>query len=425
MLAESNLSLLELYSLVSVALFAISRGERSAWRKRACARLAALKDASAVVLAQLEFSKEREEETEKTEASAAKGTLAYLVRNWQDKVNVLKELYPNGFDQEIESIRGDLTNEDWPPRLRVHIRRTFEYAADQSSVHDVVVKKTWLKQTLRRVFEKLTHATIKRFLEAQTVTPYLITFSVDQGNVRAILEELEPKYNFKQYTSHVRIGAIRDRTFEAFCKELQQEFEKRTDRPSEMELIVHELQLSPKNYFGFVTSDITRERAIERLQEMFKDILKPDDLLAMIEYQGDIPLQQRMIEAPISDLIVELQNLSPDERRAIELRNATLQKRILESARIPGLRSNAKNADLGRYFLQLKQTKRENLLIDAVGKELYQALRDLLPFDRKRCAEIAKDYLETIAALANIGSNRKGNPKATGAAASSRRLPKG
>ena len=124
--------------------------------------------------------------------------------------------------------------------------------------------------------------------------------------------------------------------------------------------------------------------------------METDELLAMIEYQGDISLKQVMTEAKLSEIVGDLQGLSSNERKTIEKHDNQLQQAI---AKIVG---NKDTADLGWRVLQLKKKDRDDVVM-RVGAEFQSLLATALPrFDQSRLQEIVKTYVETMAAIATI-----------------------
>jgi hypothetical protein len=423
-LDEQKRLLLDSFVLVSIALFVIKREPgKSEWRSVACQRAANEKESPRIVLAWLEFEKEAEEHSQTDlptkkppkrleTATADFGTLKHLILNWRSKDEELRKLPTNGYELEIGRIKHEMTNGMWPQGLLPHIRGTFKQAGAESSVRVVLDERPWLQQALRRAFERVSTDTIKRFARARTVSPYFITFSSGSWHVRPLLEQLEDKYRFKQYTDNVRIGVIPNKwTFEKFYKEFDKDFgkllreelkERANESANDLELIVQQFDISPGNYHGFVMPDITQEKAVQRLKQIFSDILGPKELLGMIEYQGNIPLTSILLESPISDLIACLQDISQEEKDVIEKRSSRLQS-VMKSIYLPSLKDSSIRG-LGQYFIQSSQWAKDSL-VERVGKGLHDALKgEVQSLDEPRCGEIAKNYLETIAAIVSIDS---------------------
>jgi len=418
--------LVDSFVLISIALFVINviyrRENKSQWQERACRSVAGIESAPLILLAYLEFVKEAEDDraaradvtaTNPSKAANEAGPveLKYLIEKWQEKNRELEKLPHVGYKRELSRIKNDLDNGKWPNELLYHIGETFAQAAKESPMNAIIEKNPWLQQTFKRVFAMVSPKTIKRFLRARTVSPYFITFSAGSWRVRPLLKDLEQKYNFKQYTDNVRIGVVpKQWSFERLCREFQRDFENLvekqqeelpTDNPGDMELILHQFDLSPQNYYGFVKANVTKEGATERLRSLFGDMLSSEELLGMIEYQGDVPLAKMLIEAPISELIMSLGDFPQEATDTIEDRSSELQgilKNIVPLDQDPGIH------DVIQHFLQVDPKKRDSI-IGAAGEKLYHVLKQDIPtLNESRCREIIKNYFETMAAIASLDS---------------------
>jgi hypothetical protein len=421
-LGKGETSLLDSFVLISIAVFAIHSGEqREDWIRKACQGVAPKELAPNLVLAYLEFARESQDQRKSADGIADSAqrkfdeihpeSLKHLIRNWRRKDEELRYRLPHrGYEREINRIKTKLINGQWPEELSFHIISVFAEAEEGSPVQQIVRENPWLHPALRKVFEKVTAETIKRFLRTRTVSPYFITFSAGSWQVRDMLAELGQKYNFKQYTSSVRIGIVpKGWNFEKMCQEFQRDFDRLVSRqkktapgdlPADMELIVQQFEISPKNYYGFVRPGVTKEEAIERLQNLFGEILGPKELLGMIEYQGDVPVTKALLEAPIADLLISLQDLSQSEKDVIENRRAALDG-ILSTVWMPG-REHAGVRDVAVYFLKADELEKI-AVVNRVAEQLQRILKkDVASLSGSRPHDIAEDYVRTIAALVSV-----------------------
>ncbi|GAG04375.1 unnamed protein product, partial [marine sediment metagenome] len=251
--------------------------------------------------------------------------LDYLKKNWKSKVAEKKTSLGKGFDKEFLSFRDTLESGEWPKRLSPVVAKTIDWARDEfknlnSKLSILLSQRPDLLAVLRRVLNKVSLDTVERYLDARRVNVYLITFRLDGGSLRrlldclvepgkkSLLEEIgielnwndHPKYKFKQYTNNARIGAIpKGCTFEQFHNAFQEDFKKiidsrrclipqkgsslkkRPDPPGEwdwdnhdlegIELLLHRFGLSRGYFYGFA-SNISRPHASEKIRDLFGEV---------------------------------------------------------------------------------------------------------------------------------------------------------
>lgn len=442
--------------LVSLAVFFTDgQTNRPGWKTSVCRHAGTRQEALEITLAYLLFTKD----VQRHRGDRAFVTLAYLSVHWRAAVDERRREHAHGTEQEVDMVRHHFQRGDWPTRHDLLMFDTFREAGRQSprreGLHRALEKRPSIQAGLPRVVAALRGSTIRRYLEVRTINPYLLTFKSEGGTVRALLaclgcladkrhKRLRPRrrqllqrlgialevggrpiYNFQQYTDHVRVGVVpRGWDLDTFWQAFESAFNKLIDAQHEvvalerganadhqkdeehrdlkdMELIVHEFGLASRSYFGFVRPGITTDRAFQSLRTIFGDILKPDELLELVEYQGRVPLSKAIMQAPIVELIESAVHLTRSEKKVLRENDAALRTRIVETVRVPGSRSPSLRS-LGRYIARADDKKRE-AAIGAALNATWSAVGGVPHgIDLNACGRVAEAYLDTLAVIANI-----------------------
>lgn len=433
------------YTLISLALFYRYRPNLSPNPiATICNRAAGFENAVRIVLAYLEFKEDLrvEEQLDGKEFVS----IDYLIKNCTRKIKEKQISLGKGYSQELHTIKDSLAQGNWPQKLSYTLEKTYRNILNEiiskQPLYDLLDQKPWLIDSLKRVFKGLTLPTVERYLEAKTINAYLLTFMSEEGTVSGLLnclvsdekrQDLErlgiellvdgsPKYNFKQYTNHARIGVVpKGWSFEQFQSAFQKDFlhviEHRKEllplpagrRPvkdewnwnehdlKDIELIVHRFGLSGRNYYGFVSS-VSKKHAIEKIKELFADILNHDDLLALIEYEGSVTLTDALMQGPFIELIGNQVDLEEQQRKVLSDRDLELRNEIL---RVAGVQTVE---ELGRNLAAADATVKKSI-VTRTGKALCTLLAtSVYEFDEDRCRQMTTAYLDTLSAIASIAA---------------------
>jgi hypothetical protein len=296
-----------------------------------------------------------------------------------------------------------------------------------------------IREPLAMVFKDLSIDTIARFLESKKRIAYLLTFRSGGGALAYLLDCLvssednkirqlqdhgvilqsngQPKYNFKQYTNSARIGIVPagwsfDKFFRTFQKDLTKVItaradllppkmlENELDNLNDIEVIVSQFDLSGgSSQYWFKYEEVTKQRAQERVRELFADVLSQDELAMLIEYEGYEKhadrenLADAIMVSSIMDLIGSQLSLKKLEREALDRENQRLRQEMTDRHNCMNIR------ELGRV---LRDDKRERKRAINMLTEL---LEDVLEFDTAdRRTNIAEVYITTLASVARISN---------------------
>lgn len=440
----SEETLLKSCCLVSLAMFLTDNIEM---RKTVCREASALDHALRLTFAYLEFREDLGVEDQLGGKDFV--SVEYLIKNWAKRVKKRQDTLGKGFKKELRTIQEFLAEGEWLKRLPRSLERTYadilRESRNRQQLNDVLKERPWIQESLKRVFKNLTLETVERYLEARTINAYLLTFMVESGTVSGLLNCFilpekqdalkklgillqvngQAKYNFKQYTNHARIGIVpRGWSLERFYKAFQEDFLKVTKARRELvpvltqsgkhekkvyawpwdmrdlkniEVIVHRFGLSGRNYYGFISS-ITRPHAIQKIKELFADILNQEDLLSLIEYEEEVNVSEAIMQGTIIELVGSQVEFTDEEIKILEKQDESLRNGILEAL---GFRNVEK---LAKYLLESNDQQRTRMIVKS-AEALKRLLAEGIPeFDPSQCEMIAKAYLETLGAVASIGT---------------------
>ncbi len=453
--------LLSSFCLVSLSLFLTDRPKMMAM---VCHKAAEKPEALHIIFAYLEFREDLRIEGRLDGKEFV--SIHYLIQNWEARVAEKKKDL-KGFEKEIRQITETLGKGEWVTSLSHLLGGMWERIQEDSRLirdtHAQVMQWSFIQESLQRIFRTLSLTTVERFLETRKINAYLLTFRSYEGSVSHLLnsmispekwpifDELQIalrvngliKYNFQQYTNNARIGVIpKGWTLEEFYRAFQEDFERviqsrRTIVPlaewnwnksdlKDIELIIHRFGLSGRNYYGFDSKEFVRYYAIERIKELFSDILGSKDLLAVIGYEmNDENLLKAIMDGPITELIRD--QLTEDERKVLEPQQETLRLAILAACGVgsaaelghtlrlnPTLARSAKAKAAKKLFdllavrtLALPPSAPISVESGSLGKQQRSHPRRPPPppaiqFDKDRCKMIAKAYIDTLIAIASI-----------------------
>lgn len=445
--AERNAAaarLLEALSLTSLAIFLCEFLSPQAPMTRAVAMLAgSSNEAVQLALAYLEFREDLRTEPQLDGWEFV--SVHYLTVNWARRVaQRRKEL--EGFRREIATIRITLASGEWLTRLPHAVDRTLRNIVAQElrpQVHELrqaIQDNPGVLASLQRVFRNLQLTTIERFLEARAFTAYLITFDTLGGTFAQLIECLvssdpavrktlaglkvnlevggKPKYVFKKYTSHVRIGIVpKGWSFDRFYEELQADLAKVIDgrefllpklpgagkraKPlGRIELIVQRFGLSGRDHYGF-RSELRRDHAIPALQQLFSSVLDLNDLMSGIGYELPdqdtrltlFTLAERMLAGSIAELLTG--TLTPPELAAVEKqdKDLVLKQQLIEQQGCRNVEELARDVLRGQQQRALAESNLTRLL---------NTVPELQLGGPQRCHVAAAEYVDALTAIGRI-----------------------
>lgn len=437
-------------SLCLVSLILFTTNYKQEIREDLCRRIADNNTAVYISFAYIEFHETLLIEHHLSGESFV--SLAYLFENWQWKVEEKRKSLEKGFVLEINAIKEILKEGKWFDRVMIELRRALKNVLETSKQNQkilaIVKQEPWVRESLKRIFKNIKISTIERYLEARRINAYIITFKCKGGCLHRVIdclaasekeEKLEkigvqtrvnnkPKYMFKQYTNSARIGIVPSGwAFEEFhqcfqhdlslivnltkSKEIERlipkdfcDFETRPLK--DIEIILHRLGLSGRNYYGFM-SDISKEQAIKKISNLFSDLLDNEEIVKLIGYEGgDTELLRAIQEGPITELLGGYLQYQPNEKETLDRYDIELRKAILQiSNEIFG---SSSTVELGKFILESdtgNDTKLKDTEIKA-GKKIESILRESsFPILYPRSAVIVKFYLRAIAAISSIESS--------------------
>jgi hypothetical protein len=439
-----SLPLNELQSLNLIALgmyFTEKRRDCQNLRAAVC-RLASKNDIAVLQhLAYLEYREDLREE--RTLGGLPFVSVKYISEEWVKTIQEKREELDAGFDKEIEAIRENLADGHWWTRLPSVIDDVLEKIREDlqagiKGIEDLVKTRPPVGNILRRIFRGLKLETIERFLEARTITAYLLTFDglsgsmatlVDclsffkGGKYRASLEEKgiqftynqNEKYIFKEYIKQCRLGIVpMGMDFETFCHQFENDLNVAFTHRDELqlpnvnvkdfEIIIQRFGLSGRDRYGFdrLNQEAQRKHALPRIQELFSISLFPKDIIALIGYEQSTDNGTVDIE-PIIDGILALGTihdflgegvveLTRDQSKALVEHDPVLKQDLLQKMEFETLRG------LAGYLVQ----DEENL--KSTSKILAQEIEKIPEFSKfpQKCSRISQNYVDTLADIAEI-----------------------
>ena len=437
---QLSTSLRHSFSLISLAIF-LDKFERNPDMLKDVCREAAKKDETVrIVLAYLEFREDLRDEYELDGKRFV--SIDYLIQNWAERIAEKERDLENSLQKELKAIQEMLKKGQWLTRLPPVVDKTYQKVLDDmgtelEQLRRVVEKRPQLKESLKRVFRELPDEIVERYLEMRTSTAYLLTFDSLGGSMAHLLDCLvdptlppkleklgiktygnpRPKYVFKNYTANARIGIVPDGwTLRQFQRYLQHDLEKVIEARKmlvpdwpwdekelkDIEVIMQGFGLSRRNRYPF-ESELRRPHASPKVIEALADTRKDDDLVAVIGYAQDemVNLTNAMMDGPITELTGII--LSKLQRQKLEEKDEIIKNELLADQQYYSIQ------DLGwGLFCTDAQQKQ------AVANKLSALLARYVPQTKPQLLDnIARDYIDTLSAIANIAEADTGVRAAT------------
>lgn len=374
-------------------------------------------------------------------------SVKYIADHWKDTNHERQEKLGSGYDKEIDAIQSNLADGNWWTRLPMMIGDVLEKISKKLDegidvMQQVVSKRPPVGEVLRRIFRGLKLETIERFLEARTMTAYLLTFDVLTGSLAALVDclsffkgekyrsQLEEfgvqftfddhgvkreKYIFMDYIKQCRLGIVpMGMDFETFYHEFENDLTIVYEHRSELdlsnseikkfEIIIQRFGLPGRDRYGFkfFNRDHQREHALPQIQELFASSLVPKDIIALITYEqptadGSVTLEPIidgiLALGTIKDFLGEgMVDLSKDQEKDLIDNDQGLKQTLLQKLEFKSLRS------LAKFLASDIQNKK------SVKNKLSRMIRNLKNFEDapQTCSRISDNYIETLVDIADI-----------------------
>lgn len=364
-------------------------------------------------------------------------SVRYIAEHWKQTVERRSRELGSGFDKEIWVIRENLASGNWWSHLPLVIVKALEEIREQTKavsekLEEITTKRPSMGQVLRRIFNSLKLETIERFIEARTVTAYLLTFDGLEGSManlidclsffkgqkyRACLTRLgvcftyrdREKYIFKDYIKQCRIGLIpQGMRFDEFVKQFEHDliiaYENRKilELPNaevdKFEVIVHRFGLSGRDRQGLegFNPDGQRPHAIPRVRELLAESLFEKDIIPLVCYERSLIIDDRFDVQPIlddilvlgtiADFVADKISLMSEQERALLKNDQVLKSNLLRKMGRNKLRDFAQA--LG------SSTREQDRAIDVLTSLLVQ-----YSFGNDTAKLISAEYIETLAEI--------------------------
>jgi hypothetical protein len=381
-------------------------------------------------------------------------TVRSLIETWAERDRYLRDNL-KGYQIEIESWRNSFKNGQWHTHLWKALTQTLKDLKKANAPVGALVKnRNQLVESLRRIFMRLDVRTIERYLEARTITAYLITFDSTLGSLAGLLDTLmlRPEtiqaarpatrqqlelaydklqklkvhlwdkqgnwiYNFRQYTNNSRIGVLPSGwNLEEFSQVFSKDIETVTGASDNdkailvpghnwatdlkaTEVILHRFGL--RHHYA-LKLEKRSEKAVSNMKGLFATQINLDDLLSTVSYEHlDIEdLVAAIIQGTISELardnMITGSELAKLERHDKALKLALLLRSGRSSLSIPEL--GVLKKDLNDDF----QVERiiQNLHNDVLNNTLERIIRRHSQFvsDNKNL-QIRSEFLAKLTSM--------------------------
>jgi hypothetical protein len=437
---------LQCLNLVSLGMFFTEKRRDFQNLKAAVCRLASENETAVLQhLAYLEYREDLREE--RFLAGLPFVSVEYISDEWVQTVQAKREELESGFDKEVDAIRENLAEGNWWTRLPSVIDDVLEKIRTDlqqgiQGIEDLVKNRPPVGRVLRRIFRGLKLETIERFLEARTITAYLLTFDGLSGSMATLVDCLSffkggkyregltekgvqftyehnkhqnEKYIFKEYIKQCRLGIVpMGMDFETFCQEFEKDLIIAFTHRDELqlpnvdvkgfEIIIQRFGLSGRDRYGFdeLNQDAQRKHALPRIQELFSISLFSKDIIALIGYEQSTQNGSVDIK-PIIDGILSLGTIhdfleegvvqiTRDQKIALNENDTAVKQKLLQKMEFESLRGLA-------YFL-VQDAENLRSAIDILTQEIGM-VSEFSGFPQ-RCSRISQNYIETLADIAEI-----------------------
>lgn len=429
-------------ALVSVALF--SEGE-SKMRAHACRELARDGRGVRLVFAYLDLSEDLAEKVaHKAVVHLPLGSAPNQDEPRSDLPHLAgprirqraRELGARGFDRELRLVCETLERGEWPASLPFVLRAAYDptqLGPLTVSLQELLSRKPWLMEALRRLFVGLPGAVIERYLASRQSDAYLLTFvTPDRGSIARALNELaDPElilslmgamsYHWEQYTGNARIGLVpRETNLEHFAARLQSDLSMavsamdglKKEQTDGGEVILHRLGLSGRDYYQVEIPAVTERQSIIKLRRLLAHGLDTPELLSVLDYaHPPLEMLDRLIDSPLLDLVGPL---DAEERKQLAYINN--ERNGEKGDRKEGERDEVQRDLLRGAVLKALRVKTPAELVARLGKRGpkitdievgAQALLSVLLNQRhlweiERLRTIVTSYFETLQALSAL-----------------------
>jgi hypothetical protein len=367
----------------------------------------------------------------------------FLISSWAEKVYEEQQRLRHGFFLEIEAITNYLKEGEWLQRVPNLLNRTYKNIHHKKrelfvNLDRVLDQRPKVRDILEMIFRKMSIGTISRYLESKKHIAYLLHFRVGRGTLAYLIDCLSSPnrektkqlesigvqlgngeqrlYNFVRYTNSARIGIVPTGwTFEQFFDTFQDNLRKvianremlltpsmledDLDKLDNIEIILSKFMLAGENQHWFRYDEYTKDRAKERVRDLFAKELKDPELTTLIEYEGyeEYPEQDNLADVvmslSISQVIAGQLQLNNLEKQILNQEDTKIKQRLVQN-------TYDDIHHLGRVVKDDRAGRRQ-----AMG-QMRSILAELEEFkgEKKehRRKTVAREYIGTLAAVAQI-----------------------
>jgi hypothetical protein len=247
-----------------------------------------------------------------------------IARDWESEIRTRVRKSEKGYQKETLAIRENLQEGNWINRI--HLLREFinqnMITQNRDEIHklkEILKRNPGTDTVLKRLFLNLKLETIERFLEARTVTAYIITFDSEKGSMARLIDSFvssegqavlrkagikneykgRPKYVFKEYIKQCRLGIVPkgmpfDKFYQTFEADLKKLYRHQLRGPGssknqlgKFEVIIHRFGLSGRDRHGFdkFNTQATKRHALPKFRLLLAETLDVEDMLAIMGYE--------------------------------------------------------------------------------------------------------------------------------------------
>lgn len=297
-------------------------------------------------------------------------------------------------NREIQTLRASLANGEWLHSSTQLILKRIDELKEQLS--EVQNNKKIIRE-IKNLLKDVKEDTITRVLESQLFSAYLITFRTDSGSIRDVIEALQSKYGYTNYTNSSRLGILpQHKSFKEFKDEFEIDLKsllKNHGNYVNPNVIIQKLTPSEHTFKELKLEDLDNVSQDPdkktRPMELIRDLVQEkDEGLIITTYDRKVNLLEILNKLSIPDLISESPqlSLSVKERKLLDDEGLWIQieKNVqCKRTEIPAL---SKDKQWGPRI--------KNIIADSIY--------DYTSIPAPKCAVITSELLKILDTLARI-----------------------
>ncbi|MCE9646000.1 MAG: hypothetical protein K8S20_08375 [Chloroflexi bacterium] len=367
-----------------------------------------------------------------------------IARDWESEIRTRIKKSEKGYQKETLAIRENLQEGSWINRI--HLLREFinqnMISQNREGIHklkEIIRRNPGTDTVLKSLFLNLKLETIERFLEARTVTAYIITFDSEKGSMARLIDSFvssdgqaalqkagiineykgRPKYVFKEYIKQCRLGIVPkgmpfDKFYQSFERDLKKLYKYQLrgsgtskNQLGKFEVIIHRFGLSGRDRHGFdkFNTEATKRHALPKFRLLLAETLDVEDMLAIMGYEKTNIDEKENFAAILEDVkgqaaildFVEpaIRGLTKKQKNSLRDNDQKIKERLLFQS---GFRTSK----------ELEQAMEEGRVRKLAEETLSGILEELPPFDKDPglCRKISSLYLGNLHDLSCLGQIR-------------------